>query len=93
MGILMADDPISLAAERAYRQGNASLWTPRDVLADTLRRLDAGEIAPDVLLITWREKTSPAHTKTNFAQCGPDVHTALGLLSATAMIIFEGSGK
>lgn len=35
------------------RTGRGCDWTPREVLIDVLRQLDAGEIDPDTLLVGW----------------------------------------
>ena len=43
----MTDDPISLGTVRAEREGNAAAWSPRDVLVDCLKRIDAGTIAAE----------------------------------------------
>ena len=85
----MTEDPISLGTVRAEREGNAAAWSPRDVLVDCLKRIDAGTIAPDAIVVVWREKDGPCRTRTRFAQSGPDVHTALGLLSAAALDIYR----
>ena len=81
--------PVSLAAARAERSGNAADWTAVDVLRDCLRRIETKEIEVDAIVVVWREKHGPAKTNTHFAQCGPDVHTALGLLSAAAIEIYQ----
>ena len=35
--------PVSIAEHLARKEGKAKLWTPRDALINTLRRIDAGE--------------------------------------------------
>lgn len=81
----MDDKPISLGAVRAERSGNGAAWTPRDVLRDaTERSADA-----DAMVIVWRSKSANGVTQTHFAQCGPDVHTALGLLEAAKLDIYN----
>lgn len=53
----MADDedfsqaPVSLTEHRAKREERAKLWTPRDALINTLRRIDAGELKPQSLVM------------------------------------------
>jgi len=47
----MADDdytkePVSLTEHRARKEEKASIWSVRDALINTLRRIDAGELAP-----------------------------------------------
>lgn len=48
----MADDdnyanaPVSITEHRARKEEKAKLWTPRDALINTLRRIDAGDLEP-----------------------------------------------
>lgn len=78
----MSDDtqPISLAAARAVKENNGALWGVKDVLFDASAR----SANADAMIIVWREKMADGGTKTHWSQCGPDVHTALGLLSLAA---------
>ncbi len=36
--------PVSLGEYRARKEDRAKLWTPREALINTLRRIDAGEL-------------------------------------------------
>lgn len=45
--------PQSITELRASETNDAREWTPRDVLIDVLRKLDAGEIHPDHLVVCW----------------------------------------
>ena len=50
---------VDLGTEKRIKAANdnrdASRWTTRDVLVDTLRAIDAGEIDTDTLIVTWIE--------------------------------------
>lgn len=85
----MDDDCISLGAIRAEREQNGALWSVRDVLVDCLKRVDAGDIEPDAIVVVWRCKKRPGLTDTHFAQSGPDIHTTLGLLSHAGQQIYR----
>jgi len=39
-------EPITLTEYRATSQGQGKLWSVRDALVNTLRRIDAGEFVP-----------------------------------------------
>jgi hypothetical protein len=87
----MDDDCISLGAILAEREQNGALWSARDVLRDCLKRIDDGDIEADAVVVVWRNKKRAGLTATHFAQCGPDVHTTLGLLSYAAQQIYSES--
>jgi hypothetical protein len=59
----MSDDtdysriPQSISELRAKRQDKAKLWTPRDALVNTLRRIDSGEIDPVSLALILETET------------------------------------
>ena len=38
-----SEQPTSLAERRAFKEGDCTLWTPRDLLLYYLKRIDAGE--------------------------------------------------
>ena len=54
----MTEKPINLRAARADKLGDSREWTPRDALEDVLKRLDAGEIAPEQISIMWLQPGS-----------------------------------
>lgn len=45
--------PKSVTEIAAEKANDAAVWTPRDVLIDTLRAIDAGEIEPEQLAVVW----------------------------------------
>lgn len=72
----------------AHRESdNAAAWTPRDVLLEMLRMIDAGEAAPDVLVLCFSETTAPGVRKTAFRQSSPDNLVSLGLLARASHLI------
>jgi hypothetical protein len=75
-----AKHPVSVLEVISERSGNAADWTPRDALINLLREIDSGEVKPDALVICLREAVSPGVTSTSYRNCGPDIHTSLGLL-------------
>ncbi len=75
-----ADHPVSIAEARAEAAADASKWTPRDVLINTLRRLDRGEIDPAELIICWAEFTEAGAVRPKTAIAGSNALTVVGLL-------------
>lgn len=49
--------PVSLAEHRALKEDKAQLWTPREALVHTLRRIDLGEIKPVSLIMIMETET------------------------------------
>lgn len=82
----MSDEPISLAAVRAERADNGALWGPEDVLKDAAARSHGA----DAMIVIWRTKSADGVTITKFSQCGPDVHTVLGMMAAVSQDIYGG---
>jgi hypothetical protein len=77
-----SNHPKSVGEARSARTSDASDWTPRDVLIDVLRDIDAGRVRPDCLIVVHRELG-----KTSFAMATPDPLIALGLLIRAAFRI------
>ena len=71
--------PKSVAELRADRSEKASDWSPRDAIIAFLRRIDSGEINPDVVIICGREKGKDG-TRPVFNVSSPDGHVSIGLL-------------
>lgn len=82
-----SDYPKSITEVKADKSGKAIDWTYRDLLIDTLRRIDSNELKPDALVVCWRETVSPGRTSSHFAQKSPDIHTSVGLLEYAKMAI------
>ena len=72
------NQPVSLNEVKAHKANNPGLWQPREMLLSILRRLDAGEIAPDHVMVLFAHDTengnvcgfSQAGTYTPFTQIG-----------------------
>ena len=43
----------TLGSIRSTRTEDAATWTPREALLETVRRIDEGEIDPDVLVVCY----------------------------------------
>lgn len=72
---------IDLTKERIERSETSTDWTPRDVVVETLRRIDSGEDNPYALMVLFAEKTDDeGGSKTHFLNSSPDGLTSLGLL-------------
>lgn len=91
----MSDDfsthPQSISELRADRSGLPRDLSPRDVLIRVLRAMDAGEIAPDHVVIIMGNGVEDAGSRTAYHQGGSYsyhaqlglIHRALSLLSAS----------
>jgi hypothetical protein len=80
--------PQSLGAARSRRSGNAADWTPRDALIQMLRDIDAEVIAPDALVVCFRESV-PQGFRTHFSAACPDSGVLLALLEQTKFRIWR----
>lgn len=49
------DTPTSLAEHRAFKDGDCTKWTPRDLLVHMLREMDAGRLKVGGMLVLWHE--------------------------------------
>jgi len=86
-----ADHPVSLAEIKSDRSRSAKDWTPRDALIAVLRLIDRGELHPDVLVISFREKHADGETTTGYRSASPDGHTSIGVLAYVTMQIASGA--
>ena len=85
-----AEYPKSITEARAEKSANAADWTPRDVLIDTLRRMDSGDLTDvDALVIGWRRTTGYGITRSSYAASGPDIHTSLGILEYVKFLMLR----
>ena len=48
--------PDSINTVKALREGDPTLWSPRDALIHVLKRIDAGEIIGDNLIVIYETK-------------------------------------
>jgi hypothetical protein len=56
-----------------------------------LRRIDRGELDPDVLLVCWQRTDERGQKRTSFQQASSDGLVTLGLLEMTKHHIMQGS--
>ena len=68
-----ADHPETVGEVRSGRNGQGTAWTPRDVLIHVLRKIDRGEMAPESLVVCWREVDEHNTRTGGFFQAAPDV--------------------
>lgn len=73
--------PKSLTEIKSDKEGNGSLWSPRDVLIDALRDIDNGKINPQALVVVHSEINDNGMTDTKWAQSGPNIIFSIGMLS------------
>jgi hypothetical protein len=85
------EEPPSLAAARALRSGNASDWSPRDVITFFLREIDTGEVSPSSVTIVFSEPTGKNTTRTGFRMAGPSVLENLGGIEIAKHKIFHNN--
>jgi hypothetical protein len=79
-----ADHPPTIGRLRSDRTGSCTDWSPRDVLIEMLRRIDAGETDIDAMVVCWRARHADRDATGHFLQASPDPMVTLGLLSMTA---------
>lgn len=81
-----SNHPTSLSSYRVNKEQDAAKWTARDILVETLKKIDSGELNPDILTIWYREETGVDEPYKIGGQVaykpgsGTDVFTLLGLL-------------
>jgi hypothetical protein len=80
------DYPQSVTEVQSDMQGDASLWTARDVLIAMLRDIDSGEIPmPDQFVIIHGTDDEPRRVR--FLQSGKDPVRLLGMLLKVVTIL------
>lgn len=86
-----ANHPPSITEAKADRDhdNGGTIWTPRDALIATLRKIDSGEINPDALIIGYRiSQTDEARRwRTGYVQASPDYYVTLGILAEVTAAI------
>jgi hypothetical protein len=75
------DDPINLAARRAFKQQDATLWSVLDCLRDAVRAIEAGEIDPDQCVLLLYRDREDASGRLWERQAGVTRHGKMALLS------------
>lgn len=54
-------EPISLSEVKAIKNGDCTLWTPRDALVNLLRDVDSGEIKIETIFIGFISEKKNTH--------------------------------
>lgn len=85
---VFSETPVSIGELRVARTEDARDWSPKEALVQLLRRIDAGEVAPDALVIAYRMKAPDGSICTDFSASSPDIHATLGLLEAAKQWAF-----
>lgn len=86
-----ADYPRSISAVRSDKSRLASDWSPRDVVIDFLRELDAGKINPDTVVLIYRDKQPDGNFATGMSSSSPDRFLTLGLFELGRQLFLAGS--
>lgn len=84
-----ANHPRTLGELRSDRTGNASDWSPRDVLIAALRRIDSGEWHPDCLIVGGSSRDEKGGRQTMWLTSSPDPLLTVGLAHRIAARVLE----
>jgi len=71
--------PKSIGEIRAEKEGDGSVWAPRDALIAMLRKIDSGEISPKSLVVCWADERM-----CDFENVSPSLIHGLGLITRCA---------
>lgn len=74
-------EPVNFNVARAKALGDCRLASPVDVLKDTIRMIEAGELKPDMLYIAMREKSDDGWLNFPAKYCGMQFLDVVGLLT------------
>lgn len=92
-GFVDTSGMLSFAEARAKAAGDATMWEARDALQSLLRRIDAGEIKADRLVIHYREPQPDGSFRQFHCVAGVDFESHLAMLVlAQAMLLEEWRG-
>jgi hypothetical protein len=83
VGVNYADHPKSIGEIRSDKSQDCKDWTPRDVLIDLLREIDAGTRSPTALVLCWAQQCGEAEAgfSTHYSASAITGLHALGLLT------------
>lgn len=83
-------EPVSLAVTRAMKEGDANKVSPRDILLDQLRRIDAGEDKPCDMIIIFRERNAEDTSwDTGYVRSGSDALATIGMMERAKFMILD----
>jgi hypothetical protein len=77
-----AEHPMTIGQLRADKSHAAKDWSPRDLLIDTLRAIDKGEIDPDAMIVIMRPRLNNNHAgvfRATYRTASPNWHVTLGI--------------
>ena len=80
------EHPLTVGEIRAQKDEDCRSWTPRDVLIETLRSIDNGEIDPKTLVVVFDR----SQTDTGFTFATDDPVRAVGMVTRA---VNEMAGK
>ena len=76
--------PTNLNKERAERAGDNRLWKPEDMLREVLRRIEAGEITTDRMMVLYWEPVNG-----DFEEAFETNHYVSGLTRSDVLAMLE----
>jgi len=79
--LTVVPQPDQLAERRSTQAGDCKLWSPRDALLAAVRDLDAGEINPQMLVVSFRQPTEDGKLEYRYYAAGVTVLEHVGLLT------------
>jgi hypothetical protein len=83
-----ADAPLSVGEIRATKERDGSKWSPRDVLIETLRLIDSGELDLDVCVVCWRTKDDGG---ISWTQASPDFDLSISVMAQAMHSLIDRS--
>lgn len=78
-----ADHPPTIGELRSNKTESARDWTPRDVLIDLLRDIDAKKMDPDAIVVLFRERVPEGEKPAlpHYRAASSDAYVTQGLLT------------
>lgn len=83
-----ANYPFSVSEMRSRKSGDASDWSPRDMLISVLRDIDTGVLNPESMVIVFRKRRGSGY-KTDFYAACPDLTVMTGLLEGAKLLAWR----
>lgn len=89
-----SDAPVSIGEARSDKEGDAALWSTRDMLIAMLRDIDNGKVAPVHTIIAFRETNADGNFIRYWVAGGGDngknrTGPMIGLLEQVKAIILD----
>lgn len=83
-----ADYPRSVNELRSARSGSAADWSPREILIQLLREIDAGRLHPEAMVVVHRQKKDDGYW-TDFCSSCPDQMVLIGMLETAKSLLWR----